>query len=190
MTIEDLKINIDNCVKYIKDKYGEQEDLSPAQWLTLIAEEFGEFAQEINDNNLGNNFIEEGCQVCATTLCAMEQIFNNSTKVMDKKFVIKKNDKKYVVYATDAETAKQKLEVKINPDRIVEVADTYNISLDRYDRQLSRLNDAIQLLEGVDGYSKIYSSVQGLWGVLKKEIQSDDRLSNDEKQGLFRKYNL
>ena len=37
MTIEDLKINIDNCVKYIKDKYGEQEDLSPAQWLTLIA---------------------------------------------------------------------------------------------------------------------------------------------------------
>ena len=62
MTIEDLKINIDNCVKYIKDKYGEQEDLSPAQWLTLIAEEFGEFAQEINDNNLGNNFIEEGCQ--------------------------------------------------------------------------------------------------------------------------------
>lgn len=127
MTIEDLKINIDNCVKYIKDKYGEQEDLSPAQWLTLIAEEFGEFAQEINDNNLGNNFIEEGCQVCATTLCAMEQIFNNSTKVMDKKmdkkFVIKKNDKKYVVYATDAETAKQKLEVKINPDRVVEVAD-------------------------------------------------------------------
>lgn len=123
MTIEDLKINIDNCVKYIKDKYGEQEDLSPAQWLTLIAEEFGEFAQEINDNNLGNNFIEEGCQVCATTLCAMEQIFNNSTKVMDKKFVIKKNDKKYVVYATDAETAKQKLEVKINPNRVVEVAD-------------------------------------------------------------------
>ena len=107
----------------IKDKYGEQEDLSPAQWLTLIAEEFGEFAQEINDNNLGNNFIEEGCQVCATTLCAMEQIFNNSTKVMAKKFVIKKNDKKYVVYATDAEAAKQKLEVKINPDRIVEVAD-------------------------------------------------------------------
>ena len=46
MTIEDLKINIDNCVKYIKDKYGEQEDLSPAQWLTLIAEEFGEFAQD------------------------------------------------------------------------------------------------------------------------------------------------
>ena len=194
MTIEDLKINIDNCVKYIKDKYGEQEDLSPAQWLTLIAEEFGEFAQEINDNNLGNNFIEEGCQVCATTLCAMEQIFNNSTKVMDKKmdkkFVIKKNDKKYVVYATDAETAKQKLEVKINPNRIVEVADAYNISLDRYDSQLSRLNNAIQLLEGVDGYSKIYNSVQGLWGVLKKEIQSDNRLSNDEKQGLFRKYNL
>ena len=120
----------------------------------------------------------------------MEQIFNNSTKVMDKKFVIKKNDKKYVVYATDAETAKQKLEVKINPDRVVEVADAYNISLDRYDSQLSRLNDAIQLLEGVDGYSKIYNSVQGLWGVLKKEIQSDNRLSNDEKQGLFRKYNL
>lgn len=150
----------------------------------------GEFAQEINDNNLGNNFIEEGCQVCATTLCAMEQIFNNSTKVMDKKFVIKKNDKKYVVYATDAETAKQKLEVKINPDRIVEVADAWNFHLDRYDRQLSRLNDAIQLLEGVDGYSKIYNSVQNLWKVLKKEIQSDDKLSDDEKQGLFRKYNL
>lgn len=98
--------------------------------------------------------------------------------------------KKYVVYATDAETAKQKLEVKINPDRVVEVADAYNISLDRYDSQLSRLNDAIQLLEGVDGYSKIYNSVQNLWKVLKKEIQSDDKLSDDEKQGLFRKYNL
>ena len=72
----------------------------------------------------------------------------------------------------------------------MEVADAYNISLDRYDNQLSRLNDAIQLLEGVDGYSKIYNSVQNLWKVLKKEIQSDNRLSDDEKQGLFRKYNL
>lgn len=157
MTIEDLKINIDNCVKYIKDKYGEQEDLSPAQWLTLIAEEFGEFAQEINDNNLGNNFIEEGCQVCATTLCAMEQIFNNSTKVMDKKFVIKKNDKKYVVYATDAETAKQKLEVKINPDRIVEVADDFKPS------NLQQVKEATRYLEnGVAELKKYSNSNKGL----------------------------
>ena len=109
---------------------------------------------------------------------------------MDKRFILKTSDKKYVVYATDYETAKQKLEVKINPNRVVKVADAYNISLDRYDSQLSRLNDAIQLLEGVDGYSKIYNSVQNLWKVLKKEIQSDNRLSDDEKQGLFRKYNL
>lgn len=157
ITIEDLKINIDNCVKYIKDKYGEQEDLSPAQWLTLIAEEFGEFAQEINDNNLGNNFIEEGCQVCATTLCAMEQIFNNSTKVMDKKFVIKKNDKKYVVYATDAETAKQKLEVKINPDRIVEVADDFKPG------NLQQVKEATIFLEnGVAELRKYSNSNKGL----------------------------
>lgn len=157
MTIEDLKINIDNCVKYSKDKYGEQEDLSPAQWLTLIAEEFGEFAQEINDNNLGNNFIEEGCQVCATTLCAMEQIFNNSTKVMDKKFVIKKNDKKYVVYATDAETAKQKLEVKINPDRVVEVADDFKSG------NLQQVKEATRYLEnGVSELKRYSNSNDGL----------------------------
>lgn len=157
MTIEDLKINIDNCVKYIKDKYGEQEDLSPAQWLTLIAEEFGEFAQEINDNNLGNNFIEEGCQVCATTLCAMEQIFNNSTKIMDKKFVIKKNDKKYVVYATDAETAKQKLEVKINPDRVVEVADAFKSG------NLQQVKEATRYLEnGVSELKRYSNSNDGL----------------------------
>ena len=42
---------------------------------------------------------------------------------MDKRFILKTSGKKYVVYATDYETAKQKLEVKINPDRVVEVAD-------------------------------------------------------------------
>ena len=42
---------------------------------------------------------------------------------MDKRFILKTSDKKYVVYATDYETAKQKLEVKINPNRVVKVAD-------------------------------------------------------------------
>ena len=42
---------------------------------------------------------------------------------MDKRFILKTRGKKYVVYATDSETAKQKLEVKINPDRVVKVTD-------------------------------------------------------------------
>lgn len=42
---------------------------------------------------------------------------------MDKRFILKTRGKKYVVYATDSETAKQKLEVKINPDRVMKVTD-------------------------------------------------------------------
>ena len=111
-TIVDLKLNIDNCIHYIKDKYGEQENLTPAEWLSLITEEVGEFAKEINDNSLQSNFAEEGCQICATVLCAMEQILNKKlegSNMQDKKFIIKKNDRTFVVYAKDQAAANDRI---------------------------------------------------------------------------------
>ena len=121
ITLDDLKLNIDNCITYIYDKYGAQENLSAAEWLSLITEEVGEFATEINDNALGSNFIEEGCQICATTLCAMVAIFNNlNTAAVPvetaNSFIIRKNDRSFIVYAKDEETAERTLNSRLKDE--------------------------------------------------------------------------
>lgn len=78
MNIEDLKQTVDDTIGYIKGKYPEEaKNNTMDKWLALIGEEFGELCMAINDADI-NNVIEEGTQVCATTLCMLEAFCNKN----------------------------------------------------------------------------------------------------------------
>lgn len=63
MQFNDLEDIVHNTIKYIKQKYPNEENTMD-KWLVLIGEEFGELCQAINDNEI-NNVIEEGTQTIA-----------------------------------------------------------------------------------------------------------------------------
>lgn len=104
---------------------------------------------------------------------------------MDKRFILKTSDKKYVVYATDSETAKQKLKVKINPDRVVKVADAdYYVDEKKLASLSNYLSKSGQLLKDYR-YEYITKSSFDV-NKLKQEIERIVDTINNFKNSIIR----
>lgn len=79
MQFNDLEDIVHNTIKYIKQKYPNEQN-TMEKWLTLIGEEFGELCQAINDGEV-NNVIEEGTQtISAIYLMLSDFIINCKIK--------------------------------------------------------------------------------------------------------------
>lgn len=90
VTIEDIKQNVEKDIKYIKDKYGEQEELTSDQWFTLLAEEVGELAKSINDGEVAN-MLEEGSQCISCIYCMLEAVLKKEPVIINKNLIEPEN---------------------------------------------------------------------------------------------------